>query len=46
MHCIYFSVSHVHNCDRPGKQGPEETPEPAQVGGINREQDQGKPQCI
>jgi hypothetical protein len=28
------------------EQGPEETPEPALVGGCSYEQDQGKPQCI
>jgi hypothetical protein len=28
------------------EQGPEETPEPAPVEGINLEQDQGKLQCI
>jgi hypothetical protein len=28
------------------EQGPEETPEPAQVEGVDPEQDQGKPWCI
>jgi hypothetical protein len=28
------------------EQGPEEMPEPAQVEGVNPEQEQGKPRCI
>jgi hypothetical protein len=28
------------------EQGPKETPEPAQVKGVNPEQDQGNPWCI
>jgi hypothetical protein len=36
--CI-FALGHV-------EQGPEETPEPAHVEGVNLEQDQGKPRCI
>jgi hypothetical protein len=46
--CIVFMlVSHtcifviVH-----AEQGPEETPEPAPVEGVNLKQDQGKPRCI
>jgi hypothetical protein len=39
MHCHYVSVSYV-------EQGPEETPEPAPVEGVNLEQDQGKPWYI
>jgi hypothetical protein len=46
MHCIYISVSYVHNSDRPHVARSEETPEPAQAEGINFEQDQGKPWCI
>jgi hypothetical protein len=36
--CI-FVIGHA-------EQGPEETPEPAQVEGVNPEQDQGKHRCI
>jgi hypothetical protein len=46
--CIAFMlVSHM--CIfviRHAEQGPEETSEPAQVEGVNSEQDQGKPRCI
>jgi hypothetical protein len=38
-HTCIFTIDHV-------EQGPEETPKPVQVEGINPEQDQGKPQCI
>jgi hypothetical protein len=38
-HTCIFAIDHV-------KQGPEETPELAQVEGVNTEQDQGKPWCI
>jgi hypothetical protein len=36
--CI-FALGHA-------EQGPEETPDLAQVKGVNPEQDQGKPWCI
>jgi hypothetical protein len=36
--CI-FVIGHA-------EQGPEETPEPAQVEGVNPEQDQDKPWCM
>jgi hypothetical protein len=38
-HMCIFAIGHA-------EQGPEETPEPAQVEGVNPEQDQGKPRCI
>jgi hypothetical protein len=38
-HTCIFVIGHA-------EQGPEEMPEPAQVEGINPEQDQGKPRCI
>jgi hypothetical protein len=38
-HTCIFALGHE-------EQGPEETSEPAQVEGVNPEQDQGKPQCI
>jgi hypothetical protein len=38
-HPCIFSIGHA-------EQGLEETPEPAQVEGVNLEQDQGKPRCI
>jgi hypothetical protein len=38
-HTCIFAIDHV-------EQGPEEPPEPAQVEGVNTEQDHGKPRCI
>jgi hypothetical protein len=38
-HPCIFAIGHA-------EQGSEETPEPAQVEGVNPEQDQGKPRCI
>jgi hypothetical protein len=38
-HMCIFVIGHA-------EQGPEETPEPTQVEGVNPEQDQGNPQCI
>jgi hypothetical protein len=38
-HTCIFAIGHA-------EQGPEETPELAQVEGVNPEQDQGKPRCI
>jgi hypothetical protein len=38
-HTCIFAIGHA-------EQGLEETPEPAQVEGINPEQEQGKPRCI
>jgi hypothetical protein len=38
-HMCIFVIGHA-------EQGPKETPEPAQVEGVNPEQDQNKPQCI
>jgi hypothetical protein len=38
-HTCMFAIDHT-------EQGPEEPSEPAQVEGVNPEQDQGKPQCI
>jgi hypothetical protein len=46
--CITFMIV-SHTCIiviGHAEQGPEETPEPAPVEGVNPEQDQGKPQCI
>jgi hypothetical protein len=48
MQCITFMlVSHmcIFTIDH-AEQGHEEPPEPAQVEGVNLEQDQGMPQCI
>jgi hypothetical protein len=38
-HMCIFAIGHA-------EQGPEETPEAAQVEGVNIEQDQDKPRCI
>jgi hypothetical protein len=38
-HSWIFAIGHA-------EQGPEETLEPAQVEGVNPEQDKGKPRCI
>jgi hypothetical protein len=38
-HMGIFAIGHT-------EQGPEETPEPAQVEGVNPKQEQGKPRCI
>jgi hypothetical protein len=38
-HTCIFTIDHA-------EQGSEETPELAQVEGVNPEQDQGKPRCI
>jgi hypothetical protein len=38
-HMCIFVIGHA-------EQGPVETPEPAQVEGVNTEQDQGKRRCI
>jgi hypothetical protein len=38
-HTCIIVIGHV-------EQEPKEAPEPAQVEGVNPEQDQGKPQCI
>jgi hypothetical protein len=38
-HMCIFALGHA-------EQGPEETPDLAQVKGVNPEQDQGKPWCI
>jgi hypothetical protein len=38
-HTCIFALDHA-------EQGPEETPEPTQVEGVNPEQDQDKPRCI
>jgi hypothetical protein len=38
-HLCIFAIGHA-------EQGPEETPEPALVEGVNLEQDQGKLRCI
>jgi hypothetical protein len=38
-HMFIFATGHT-------EQGPEETPEPAPVEGVNLEEDQGKPRCI
>jgi hypothetical protein len=38
-HTCIFMIDHM-------EQGHEEPPEPAQVEGVNTEQDQGKPWCI